>query len=213
MRLFTRLRYNFFTGLLITLPLFLTALILKFLYEMLNNILLEPLTRVFRPFLDEFYFVILAKLTALLVTLGLITLIGFMARWLFARQMFQYIEKHLLLKVPLMNKIYSSVKEISNAFLGEKSKLFRKVVLVEYPRKDIFSIGFIASEAKGEVQEKTQKEVVNVFVPTVPNPTSGFLLLFPKDEIIPLEMSVEEGLKLVISGGAIVPPYRGEKKS
>ena len=208
MKLFTRLRYNFFAGVLITLPVFLTVLILKFLYEMLNNILLEPLTMVFRPFLGEFYFIILAKLTALLVTLALITLIGFMARWLLARQMFLYMEKHLLLKIPLLNKIYSSVKEISHAFLGEKSKLFRKVVLVEYPRKDVFSIGFIASETKGEVQEKTQKEVVNVFVPTVPNPTSGFLLLFPKDEIIPLDMSVEDGLKLVISGGAIVPQYR-----
>lgn len=207
MKIFSGLRNNFFAGLLAILPIILTVAIIRFLFEMLNKILLEPIIRLSVPYLREIHLVAVAKTVVLLLTLIIITAIGFMTRWLLARQIFLYLER-LLMKIPLLNKIYSGIKEISHAFLGQKSKMFRKVVLVEYPRKGVYSIGFIASETKGEIQEKTHKEAFNVFVPTAPNPTSGYLLLFSKDEIEPLDMSVEEGLKLVVSGGAIVPPYK-----
>ena len=207
MRIFTGLRNNFFAGLLAILPIVLTIVIIRFLFNILNDILLEPIVKMLVPFLKETHLVIAAKVVALLLTFIIITAIGFMTRWLLARRIFLYLER-LLMKIPLMNKIYSGIKEISHAFLGEKSKLFRQVVLVEYPRKGIYTIGFVASETKGEIQEKTQKEAFNVFVPTAPNPTSGYLLLFPKDEVKPLDMSVEDGLKLVVSGGAFTPSHK-----
>jgi uncharacterized membrane protein len=206
MKLFGGLRNNFFAGLVAILPIILTILIIRFLFVTLNRILLEPIVRISVPYLAQTHLVIVAKSIAFLLALVIITIIGFMTRWLLAKRIFLYLER-LLLKIPLMNKIYSGIKEISHAFLGEKSKMFRKVVLVEYPRKGVYSLGFIASEAKGEIQEKTNKEVVNVFVPTAPNPTSGVLLMVPVDDVRPLEMSVEEGLKLVVSGGVLVPPY------
>jgi uncharacterized membrane protein len=85
--------------------------------------------------------------------------------------------------------------------------MFRRVVLVQFPRPGIYSIGFVTSEAAGEAQAKTRETVINVFVPTTPNPTSGFLILVPRPQLIDLDMTVAEGMKLVISGGVVVPPY------
>jgi uncharacterized membrane protein len=107
----------------------------------------------------------------------------------------------------MINKIYGAIKEVSNAFLGQDRGTFRKVVLVECPRKGMYAIGFVTSEVKGEAQMKTEETVVNVFVPSTPNPTTGFLLLVPKEQVIPLDMSVEDGLKMIVSGGIVTPTY------
>src|SRR5262249_36517756 len=107
----------------------------------------------------------------------------------------------------LLNKIYPFMKEVSQTMLSGRKTMFQKVVLIEYPRPGIYSLGFVTSETGSEAQEKTKENVVNVFVPTTPNPTSGFLLLVPRDKIADLEMRVADGLKMVISGGAVVPPY------
>ena len=107
--------------------------------------------------------------------------------------------------IPLINRVYSAIKQISQAFLASKREVFQKAVLFEYPRKGIYSIGFYTQDTRGAVQESIDNDVVSVFLPTTPNPTSGFLLFVPKSEIVELDLSIEEALKLIISGGAIVP--------
>ena len=95
--------------------------------------------------------------------------------------------------------------------MGSSSKAFREVVIIEYPRKELWAIAFITSETQGEVKNKLKKDSVNVFLPTTPNPTSGFMLFVPKKDLIRLNMNVEEGMKLVISGGIITPPFKKKK--
>jgi uncharacterized membrane protein len=112
----------------------------------------------------------------------------------------------LLSKVPLVWNIYHSSKQLMESISVSGKKAFRQVVLVEYPRKGIYTLGFLTSDARGEVQMVTEKETVNIFVPTTPNPTSGVLIVVPKGDLIPLSMSIEEGIKVVVSGGMVVPP-------
>ncbi|MFH1406601.1 MAG: DUF502 domain-containing protein [Candidatus Omnitrophota bacterium] len=202
-----KLRNSFLSGLLIILPAVLTIWLLYFIAIKLNNILLNPIIKIVRPYLQYEIAVFAAKFAVLIFSILFIALIGGMANYLITRRLLRLVEK-LFLKLPMLNKVYSAIKEVSNAFLGQQQQFFKKVVLLEYPRKGLYSIGFITSETKGEVQVKTKEEVVNIFVPTTPNPTSGVLLLVPKHEVIILDMSIEAGLKLVVSGGAIVPPYR-----
>ena len=111
------------------------------------------------------------------------------------------------MKVPLVNKVYMAMQQISKVFLVKKQAVFSKAVLVEYPRKGTYVLGLMTSEASGEVQYKTEKKLVSVFIQTTPNPTSGFLLFVPSNELINLEMSVENSMKLIISGGAVIPPW------
>tara|TARA_Y100000814_G_scaffold173857_1_gene127043 strand:- start:3279 stop:3728 length:450 start_codon:yes stop_codon:yes gene_type:complete len=114
--------------------------------------------------------------------------------------------------MPVVRSIYSAIKQIFETVLAQQSNAFREAVLVEYPRRGIWAIGFITGTTKGEVQNLTEEETVNIFLPTTPNPTSGFLLFVPKSDVVPLGMSVEEAVKMVISGGIVTPPDRRSKK-
>ena len=105
----------------------------------------------------------------------------------------------------MIRSLYGAIKQIMETVLANKSSAFRECVLIEYPRKGIWTLGFITGTSKGEVQEKTAEEVINVFVPTTPNPTSGFLMFVPAQDIIRLRMPIEDGLKLVVSGGIVTP--------
>jgi len=109
-----------------------------------------------------------------------------------------------------MGKIYNAVKQISSAFLGQGKTIFKQVVLLEYPRKGLYSLGFTTGVTKGELKYVHQKNSVNVFIPTTPNPTSGMFIVVPKDEIRFLKMSVEDGMKLIVSGGAVSPEFTEE---
>lgn len=115
-------------------------------------------------------------------------------------------------KTPFAGRIFIVARQVRDAFTTKKgSRAFKEVALIEYPKKNSFSLCFITSESLGEVQAKTGKKVLSVFVPTTPNPTSGFLLFIPEDEITVLEMSVEEALQMIISGGVVVPKYKGRE--
>jgi uncharacterized membrane protein len=116
----------------------------------------------------------------------------------------------VLHRIPLVRSVYSAVKQVIETFVSQDSRSFRKVVLVEYPRKDCWSLAFLAGDPIGEVQEKTAQHLTTVFVPTAPNPTSGFVIMVPAHEIIELDMTIEEGFRMVISLGVVVP--RGNKK-
>lgn len=117
----------------------------------------------------------------------------------------------VLARIPLVRTLYAGIKQIMEAILATDAKSFSKVLLLEYPRKGVWSFAFMTSDSLGEVQEKTTGKVISVFIPTTPNPTSGFVLMVPADDVIELEMSVEDGLKMIISMGVVVPPWGKDK--
>jgi uncharacterized membrane protein len=146
------------------------------------------------------------SLFALLLTLALICLVGIAARHYVGRKLIEFGE-NILLRVPLLNKIYLTLKQINEAFATSKKSAFKTVVLVQFPRQGMYSIGFITSEQHEEVQAKTKERVVCVFVPTTPNPTTGFLILVPEHDVVKLEMSVADAIKFIISLGTVSPEF------
>jgi len=142
-----------------------------------------------------------------LILLIFLVLVG-MASAGFAGRLLVRLGEALVARMPVVRGIYSATKQIFETVLAQQSDAFREVVLVEFPRKEVWSIAFITGTTKGEVQRLTAEDVVNVFVPTTPNPTSGYLMFVPRSQLVPLEMSVEEGLKMVVSGGLVTPPDR-----
>ena len=146
------------------------------------------------------------SLFALLLTLALICLVGIAARHYAGRKLIEFGE-NILLRVPLLNKIYLALKQINEAFATSKKSAFKTVVLVQFPRQGMYSIGFITSEQHEEVQAKTKERVVCVFVPTTPNPTTGFLILVPEHDVVKLEMSVADAIKFIISLGTVSPEF------
>ena len=204
MKLTTKIWNNFITGIAVLLPAAITILILSFLATKLNQLFLEPTVNFFKPYLANHYIEALLKVFAFFVILSFVVLVGMAARIIVLRKLFGFGEG-LVIKVPLIGRIYNATKQMSRAFLGKGKSMFKKVVLMEYPRKGVWSIGFITGEMRGEIEEKIKKELLSIFVPTTPNPTSGIYLVVPKSEAIVLDMSVEEGFKLVISGGTVIP--------
>jgi uncharacterized membrane protein len=121
--------------------------------------------------------------------------------------------ERLLSRMPVVRSVYGTLKQIFETILAQKSRSFREVVLIEYPRRGLGAIGFVTGPTRGEVQARSEDELVNVFLPTTPNPTSGFLLFVPKRDLIHLDMSIEEGIKLVISGGIVTPSMEQEAEA
>ena len=136
--------------------------------------------------------------------ISVIYLIGIFARYLFIRKILGLVDR-ILYQIPIFNKIYTTLKQISNAFWGKKYTIFKQVVLIQYPRKGLYTMGFLTLKAEGQIQELTKESVCNVFIPTTPNPTSGYLIMVPEEDVTYLDMSVEDGMKLIVSGGAVTP--------
>ena len=146
------------------------------------------------------------RILAVVMLVVLTISVGWLARRVAGKRLIVATEL-LIRHLPLLNRIYPFMKEISDTVLSGKKTMFQRVVLVEFPRPGVYAIGFVTSATGGEAQAKTNTRVLNVFVPTTPNPTGGFLILVPLEQVVNLEMSVAEGMKLVISGGTVVPPY------
>jgi len=146
------------------------------------------------------------NLVATAVALAQITLLGFLTRYVAARFMFSQTER-LMERVPLIGAIYHSVKQIVETFSSQNRAVFQKVVLVQFPRPGMWAIGFLTNCTRGEAQARTSAELWNVFVPTTPNPTSGFLVMVPRTDLIELDMSIGEAMKCIVSGGAVTPPW------
>jgi uncharacterized membrane protein len=195
-----RLRTHFLTGLVVLTPIVVTAYVFWQLFFKVDGLLSGLLTK------WGFFTFIGYKIPGIgFVTLVLLIIfIGMLTRNFIGKKLIELSDR-IMTRIPIFNRIYTAVQQISQAFLTKKGTVFRRAVLVEYPRKGVYAIGFLTSVSRGEVQERTETEMYNVFLPTTPNPTSGFLLLVPKAEIVPLDMSIEEALKLVISGGTVVP--------
>ncbi|MCO5170527.1 MAG: DUF502 domain-containing protein [Planctomycetes bacterium] len=146
------------------------------------------------------------RLLALAALVVLVTFVGQVTRLVVGKRL-HALGEALLGRIPLLGSVYLFFKEISHTMLGANKTVFDRVVLIEYPKDGVYALAFVTNEAEGEVQARTQARVVNVFVPTTPNPTSGFLLMVPADRVIPMEMTVAEGMKMVVSAGSIAPPW------
>jgi uncharacterized membrane protein len=199
------LRNAFITGIVVILPLGVTMIVIRFLLDKIGT----PASKYFFWFLDpELRAMPIVQIglevISVLVVLLLITLLGYSSRIFIGRFILNSMER-LLDRVPFISTVYRSVKQIVQTFSQQKKAVFQEVVLIEYPRKRCYVLGFLTSTAKGETQDVTGEHIVNVFVPTTPNPTSGFLLMLPEEDITRLEMSIPDGMKLIISGGAVVP--------
>ena len=201
-----KVRNNFITGVAIIFPAAITVIIMRYLFILVNRSILNPLIGILKlsPISMELG-IYIAKTLIFIIVVFLICVVGWAANIIFLRKLFGFGEK-IFVKVPMIGKIYSVTKEIGSAFLGRGKAFFKRVVLIEYPRKGIYSIGFTTGEGTGEVRDAAGEEVVSIFLPTTPNPTSGIFLLVPKLEAKFLDMSVEEGLKIVVSSGSIMPP-------
>lgn len=191
------LRTYFITGLIVLLPSIVTFYTLYKLFVFIDGFLGKPI-RVYTGYSIPG--------VGLIMTVLLILLIGLFATNLIGRKILQSVERFFF-NIPLVRSIYKTVKQIVDAFSHQNSNAFQQVVLIEYPRKGLYALAFLTGVSKGEIQAKTSEETINVFLPTTPNPTSGFLLLVPKKDVTFLNMSVEEGLKLIISGGVFTPAF------
>jgi uncharacterized membrane protein len=192
-----KFRKAFFTGILVITPLAVTIWILANLFEKVDGLLGELIIRVLGRRIPGL---------GVLLLVILVIVVGVFARNYIGGKLIRW-GNLLLFKIPLFNKIYIALKQIFEVFLGERNTIFQRVVLFQYPRLGIYSIGFVTSKGGGEVQANVDRKLLHIFLPTTPNPTSGFLLFVPEEDTIALEMSVEEGIKLVISGGAVIPEY------
>jgi uncharacterized membrane protein len=190
-----KIRQLFVRGLFTLLPIVATIYLVYFLFTLLDNFLGTYIAMFFgRPLPG----------VGLVASLVLIFIAGFIVSNVIGEKLLHFGE-NLLQKIPLVTKIYFGIKQIVDAFSLQGKQLFNRVVLVEYPRKGTYAVGFVTGECRGEVQNKTAARLINIFIPTTPNPTSGMLILVPDKEIIYLDMTVEEGLKLIISAGVVVP--------
>ena len=134
--------------------------------------------------------------------IAIVSVVGGMTRYYIGKRMIAWADG-VMLRVPVLNKIYGTIKQVDDAFTSGKKNSFKTVVLVEYPREGIYSVGFITSEQADEVEQKTGKKCVCIFIPTTPIPTGGFLIIVPEEKIIKLDMSVADGFKYIISIGAL----------
>lgn len=204
--LWARWQANFLAGLAIVLPAVISFAVLIWLFGTVSNITNTLL--IFLPqkltHRDDGAMYWYWSAVALVLAVFLIGVVGLLARNYFGKRVIEWADATLL-RIPLLNKIYGATKQVNDAFSSGNKTAFRTVVLVEYPRPGVYAVGFITSEPNDEIQAKTKEKVVCVFVPTTPNPTGGFLLLLPEDQVVKLDMSVADGIKYIISLGAINP--------
>lgn len=210
---FSHWQASFFAGLAVVLPAVLSIAVVLWLFGTVAN--LTDTLLIFIPaeitHADEgkgpmhWYWSLFALALAALI----ITLIGSLARVYLGRQIITMVDQALL-KVPLLNKVYGAIKQVNDAFATNKNSSFKQVVMVEFPKDGVYSIGFITGDQNQEVQSKTKEKVVSVFVPTTPNPTTGFLILVPEHKITKLDMEVADGIKFIISLGSVAPEYKGK---
>lgn len=200
----TRLRNYFLTGLIICAPLAITAYLTWTLIEWVDSWVKPYIPDVYNP---DNYLPFAMPGFGLVVALIMITLIGFLTANIIGRTIVGYGER-LLNRMPLVRNLYSGLKQIFQTVLSDQTQSFQRVGILEYPRKGLYALVFVATDTKGEVEVRLNErgvETVSVFLPTTPNPTSGFLLFVPKQDLIALDMGVEDAAKLVISAGLVAP--------
>lgn len=201
--LFSRLRSSFLTGIVVIAPVGLTIWLIWSVMGWIDGVVLPLVPSTFLP---EKYIGINLRGVGLIFFLIFTIFIGWIAKGLIGRSLISFAEG-LVNRTPVVRSIYSGIKQISETVFAQSERSFEKACLIQYPRRGIWAIGFVSTQAKGEVAERAETggDLISVFVPTTPNPTSGFLLFFPQEDVIELEMSVEDAAKLVISAGLVYP--------
>ena len=199
-KIFRKLSNNFFKGILISAPIIITFYIAWGLIKFFDK-KVSPLLGTFPYEIPGF---------GLITVFIFFAIIGFLTTGLFGRIFSSLVEK-ILSKIPVLRNIYSGLKQLFETILSKRSNSFREVILLEYPRKGIWAMGFLTGDTEGEVQRLTKNSMINIFLPTTPNPTSGFLLFVPAKDVLRLSMSVEEAIKMIISAGILTPSERQKK--
>jgi uncharacterized membrane protein len=213
---FARWRASFFTGVLIVLPGVVTLAVVKWFFGTISSftdLLLFFLPTTITHENDgagpiHWYW----SLLALLVGVSIVSVVGGMTRYYFGKRLIAWVD-NVMLHVPVLNRIYGTIKQVDEAFTSGKKSSFKTVVLVEYPREGIYSVGFITSERAEEVEQKTGKKCVCIFIPTTPIPTGGFLIIVPVEQVTRLDMSVADGFKYIISLGALMQEQKSSSSS
>ena len=194
--IFTRIRNYFIAGIVVLIPIGITVYLTIFIISISSKILPKEIN-------PNYYLPYNIPGLEILISLLLITLIGWISLSFIGKKLLELFNSFLK-KIPILRTIYSAIGQMTESFTStDKSK--KNVVLIQYPRKGTWAIGFATKENKGEINEKTKSQLINVFVPTTPNPTSGFLLMFPKDEVIYLDLTFEEASKFIVSAGTSLP--------
>ncbi|MDX5592771.1 DUF502 domain-containing protein [Pseudovibrio sp. SPO723] len=202
---FTKLRNYFLTGLVVTGPIGITLYLSWSLIQLVDGWVKPFIPEVYNP---DTYLSIEVPGVGLIAALLAVTVIGFLTANIAGRSLVS-LGENIVGRMPLVRNIYSALKQIFETVFQENGQSFKKAALIEYPRKGLWAIVFVATDTKGEVAARLEDEAetVSVFLPTTPNPTSGFLLFVPRSEVIELSMSVEDAAKLVISAGLVNPEY------
>ena len=190
------MRNYFITGIIVLVPLGFTLYLTLFLVSILSKLIPEEIN-------PNSYLPFSIPGLEIAISVIFITLIGFISLSFIGKRILKLIND-LLKKIPFLRTIYSAIGQMTESFANKKGKK-KSVVLVQYPSKGSWAVGFATKDNKGEITKKTNTKLVNVFVPTTPNPTSGFLLMFPKKEVIYLDMSFEEASKFIVSAGTSNP--------
>ena len=201
--LFGWLRGRFFAGMVIAAPLAATFFILQFLITFIDNKVRPLLPPVLQP---ETYINYAVPGFGVLVLVIALTFLGAIAANLVGRSLLATTDR-ILSTIPIVRNVYAAIKQLTEVLANNQTASFDRVVMIEYPKVGSWCIGFVASEAKGEVRSRLGDELIGVFVPTTPNPTSGFLIYVNKAECVEMEMSVEEGAKMILTAGLVVPDY------
>ena len=194
--LFSSLRNNFIAGIVVLIPIGITLYLTLFFIKISSKILPKEIN-------PNHYLPYNIPGLEILISVLLITFIGWVSLSFLGKKLFDFFET-ILNKIPILRTIYSAVGQLTETFAKNKGNK-KSVVLIEYPRKGAWAVGFATKENSGEISKKTDKKLVNVFVPTTPNPTSGFLLMFPKEDVIYLDLSFEEASKFIVSAGTSNP--------
>ena len=209
-----RLRTSFLTGIVVIAPVALTIWLIWSVIGWFDGIVLPFVPDAYRPeqILNTIFgydWKLNIRGVGGVVFLVFATLVGWLAKGLIGRSFIKYAE-NLVNRMPVVRSFYSGIKQIAETVFAQQERSFEKACMIEYPRKGIWAIGFISTTAKGEIAERNSSNgpMVSVFVPTTPNPTSGFLLFFSKADIVELDMSIEDAAKLVISAGLVYPPTK-----
>ena len=192
-----KLRNYFFTGILVLIPIGITLYLTKFLIEISSKLIPREIN-------PNNYLPFSVPGLEIVVSILLITFIGSLSLSFIGKKILQLIND-LFKRIPFLRTIYSAILQMTESFVNKEDSK-KSVVLVEYPRKGSWAVGFATKKNKGEISKKTQKNLINVFVPTTPNPTSGFLLMFPRNEVIFLDMNFEQASKFIVSAGSSNPP-------
>ena len=206
--LFSGLRASFLTGLVVIAPVALTIWLVWAIIGWVDSVVLPLVPYTFRP---EKYIGINLRGIGVVIFLLFTIIVGWVAKGLIGKSLIRFAES-LVERMPVVRSIYSGVKQIAETVFAQSERSFEKACLVQYPRKGIWAIGFISTKAKGEISDRaeTSGDLLSVFLPTTPNPTSGFLLFVPKEDVIELSMNVEDAAKLVISAGLVYPGQNDE---